>query len=237
MRPAAFLVVIGCLVAGCGAPPADSGPTAADQPATEKPAAPRPAAAEDDRPLVVFLGDSLTAGLGLDEQQAYPARVAELLRAEGTPVRVVNAGVSGDTTAGGLRRLDWLLRQEPDVLVVGLGANDGLRALAPEATEDNLRQIITRARSAGTRVLLAGMQVPPNYGPDFATGFAEIFPRLAEELQVPLIPFLLEGVAAVPELNQADGIHPNVAGQRRVAEGVLPHLRPLVAAEEGSNGP
>ncbi|MCP4659226.1 MAG: arylesterase [bacterium] len=235
MRPAGFLVVIGCLAVSCGAPPAGSGPTAADPapaagtPADSQRSAPRPAAEEDDRPLVVFLGDSLTAGLGLGEEQAFPARIAESLHAEGTPVRVVNAGVSGDTTAGGLRRLDWLLRQEPDVLVVGLGANDGLRALALEATEDNLRQIISRTRSTGTRVLLAGMQVPPNYGPDYATGFAEIFPRLAEELRVPLIPFLLEGVAAVPELNQADGIHPNVAGQRRVAETVLAPLRLLVA--------
>jgi len=238
MRPVALLAVIAFLVLGCADPPDASGPpvgesppAAADTPAA-RPGAARPAAEPDARPLVVFLGDSLTAGLGLDEEQAFPARIAELLRAEGTPVRVVNAGVSGDTTAGGLRRLDWLLRQEPDVLVVGLGANDGLRALATEATEENLREIIVRARTAGTAVLLAGMRVPPNYGPDYAAGFAAIYPRLAEELGVPLVPFLLEGVAAVPELNQADGIHPNAAGQRRVAETVLAHLRPLIAEQD-----
>ncbi len=183
--------------------------------------------------LVVFLGDSLTAGLGLEEEQAYPAVVGSLLAAEGFDLRVVNAGVSGDTTAGGVARLDWLLRQEPDVLVVSLGANDGLRGLAVERSEENLRRIVERARRAGARVLLCGMLMPPNYGP-YAEEFNAVFPRLAAELEVSLVPFLLEGVAARPELNLADGMHPNVEGQRRMAQTLLPYLRPLVdeAAKE-----
>ena len=190
----------------------------------------------DDNSLkLVFLGDSLTAGLGLDEADAHPAVLEDLLLAAGYDVRVVNAGVSGDTTAGGLRRLDWLLRQEPDVLVISLGANDGLRALPIEDSEANLRAIVRRAREAGVRVLLTGMRVPPNYGPDYAERFAALFPRLADELDVPLVDFLLEGVGGMPELNQADGIHPTAEGQRRVAENLLPALRALLdqpAAEE-----
>ena len=226
-----------CLLTSCGTPPAERQATEDVPPlASRTEAAPE----QDDRVLVVFLGDSLTAGYGLEEEQAHPAIVGSALDAEGFPVRVVNAGVSGDTTAGGLARLDWLLRQEPDVLVVSLGANDGLRGLALEHTEGNLRRIVERAREAGARVLLSGMLMPPNYGP-WAEEYNAVFPRLAAELDVPLIPFLLEGVADRPELNLADGIHPNVEGQRRVAKTVLPHLRPLVAAAAGapaaSSGP
>jgi len=184
---------------------------------------------EDDRVLVVFLGDSLTAGYGLEAEQAHPALIEELLSAEGWPVRVVNAGVSGDTTAGGSSRLDWLLRQRPDVLVVSLGANDGLRGLPLSSSEENLRRIVGRARDAGVRVLLTGMLMPPNYGA-YADDFAAMYPRLAEELGVPLVPFLLDGVADRPDLNLADGIHPNAEGQAVVAETVLAHLRPLIEA-------
>jgi acyl-CoA thioesterase-1 len=181
-------------------------------------------------PRVVFLGDSLTAGLGVDGDQAFPAVVARQLAAEGLPVRMVNAGVSGDTTAGGVSRLDWILRQKPDVVVVGLGANDGLRGLDLAQMEANLRQIISRARAAGADVLLLGMMMPPSEGPDYAGRFREVFPRLARELSVPLVPFLLEGVAADPKLNQADGIHPTAEGQRLLAGNVVPLLRPLVRA-------
>lgn len=187
-----------------------------------------PAPAAVPGPTVVFLGDSLTAGLGLAEEEAYPALVAAELARRGLAVRVVNAGVSGDTSAGGLARLDWLLGQSPAVLVVGLGANDGLRGLSLERTEENLRQIVTRARGAGARVLLLGMKLPPNYGPEYTERFEALFPRLAEELGVPLVAFLLEGVAAEPELNLPDGIHPNAAGQRLLAGNVLPALEPLV---------
>jgi len=204
-----------------------------DRPATSDEGATRPAGARTssspgesgaEEALVLFLGDSLTAGYGLDEGQAFPAVVGELLRAEGVASRVVNAGVSGDTTAGGLARLGWLLRQQPDVVVVALGANDGLRGLDLGATEENLRQIIEGCRGAGAKVILAGMLLPPNYGPDYTRAFAELYPRLAEELGVELIPFLLDGVAADPELNLGDGIHPNAEGQRRVAANVVPFV-------------
>ena len=206
-------------------------PPARSPPAPQSPAAPEP---RGDEALVVFLGDSLTAGYELAEREAFPALVEARLREGGRAVRVVNAGVSGDTTAGGLARLDWLLGQETDVLVVGLGANDGLRGVPLESSEANLRGILERAQAEGVRVLLAGMLIPPNYGPDYTGRFAAIYPRLADELGVPLIPFLLEGVAARPELNLPDGIHPNAEGQRRVAETVLRYLEPIldeVAAE------
>ncbi len=185
-------------------------------------------AEEASGPRIVFLGDSLTAGFGLDEQQAFPALLGEMLAEEGRPARIVNAGVSGDTTAGGLSRIAWLLRQEPDVLVLALGANDGLRGLDPETTEENLRSILRAAIEAGARVLLCGMLVPPNYGPGYSERFAAMFPRLAEDAEVAFLPFLLEGVAGVEELNQADGIHPTAEGQRLIAAHVLPALLPLL---------
>jgi acyl-CoA thioesterase-1 len=178
----------------------------------------------------VFLGDSLTAGYGLDADQAFPALIGRALAAEGLPARVVNAGVSGDTTAGGVRRLDWILRQSPDVVVVELGANDGLRGLDLAESEANLRQIVQRARAAGATVLLLGMQMPPSHGPEYAQRFRDLYPRLARELGVPLVPLLLEGVAGDPKLNQEDGIHPTAEGQKILATNVLTLLRPLVRA-------
>ena len=223
------------LAAACGDPdasPSNTSPSpAAGATATGTPAAdarPEPEEPAADETLVIFLGDSLTAGYELDETQAFPALIEARLRAAGRAVRVVNAGVSGDTTAGGLARLDWLLRQQPDVLFVGLGGNDGLRGTPLAASEANLRAIVERAGAAGVRVLLAGMLMPPNYGPDYTEAFAAIYPRLAADLGVPLIPFLLEGVAARPELNLPDGIHPNAEGQRIVAGTVLSHLEPLL---------
>lgn len=186
-----------------------------------------------DPTVVVFLGDSLTAGYGLDSEQAFPSLVERALLAEGRAVRVVNAGVSGDTTAGGARRLDWLLKQEPDVLVVGLGGNDGLRGVDLDDSERNLRQILERGRQAGARLLLLGMMIPPNYGQDYADRFAAIYPRLADELAVPRVPFLLDGVAGDPALNQADGIHPTAEGQEILAQTVLEHLRPLLPPAPG----
>ena len=204
-----------------------SSPAPAARPAV--PASPAPVAAA---PLVVFLGDSLTAGLGLDENQAYPALLERQLREEGKAVRVVNAGVSGDTTAGGLSRIGWILGQHPDLVVVALGANDGLRGQPIAEVETNLREIIRRSRETGARVLLLGMRLPPNYGP-YAEQFTALYPKLAKELNVPLVPFLLDKVGGIRSLNQADGIHPTAEGQEIVARNVLPYLE-KVLAEKGA---
>jgi acyl-CoA thioesterase-1 len=183
--------------------------------------------AEGER-VIVALGDSLTAGLGVAAEEAWPALVEARLRREGYPYRVVNAGVSGDTTAGGLRRLDWVLRSHPEVAVVALGANDGLRGQPVDAMRANLVGIVERLRSAGARVLLAGMEVPPNYGAPYARAFRAVFPDVARRTGAALMPFLLDGVAADPRLNQADGIHPSAAGHRVIAERVWPYLVPLL---------
>jgi acyl-CoA thioesterase-1 len=178
--------------------------------------------------VVVALGDSLTAGLGVAADEAWPALIESRLRREGYPYRVVNAGVSGDTTAGGLRRVDWVLRSRPEVAVVALGANDGLRGLATDAMESNLMAIVERLRAGGARVLVAGMQVPPNYGAAYSRAFTGVFPDVARRTGSPLVPFLLDGVAADSRLNQPDGIHPNAAGHRAIAEHLWPHLVALL---------
>ncbi|HEY8019659.1 MAG TPA: arylesterase [Thermoanaerobaculia bacterium] len=220
--PTLALLPILALLTACG-----QGARGAGEPGASRPAE-SPAAVGASGPLVAFLGDSLTAGLGLDEGQAYPALVGERLARSGEPIRVLNAGVSGDTTAGGLRRLPWLLSQHPAAIVVELGANDGLRGTPIEEIEGSLRQIVRRAQAAGARVLIVGMRIPPNYGPDYTGRFAAIYPRLARELDVPLVPFLLEGVGGDPALNQADGIHPTARGQELVADNVVPYLRRLL---------
>ena len=175
-----------------------------------------------------MLGDSLTAGLGVAPDEAYPALLQERLRREGYDYRVVNAGVSGDTTAGGLRRVDWVLRSRPSVVIVALGANDGLRGLSVAAMRANLEQIVERLRAAGAQVLLAGMRVPPNYGEAYGREFAAAFPAVARKTGVPLMPFLLDGVAGDARLNQPDGIHPTAKGQAIIAERVWPYLKPLL---------
>lgn len=225
-------------LAACGAADPDDGSLPARQALPARVAArpaPAPASApEADVPRVVFLGDSLTAGLGLDESEAYPAVVQRELREAGRPIQVINAGVSGDTSAGGLSRLSWLLGQHPDVVVVALGANDGLRALPVEETEKNLREIVRRAQAAGARVLLLGMKIPPNYGPDYTGRFEAMYPRIAADLKVPLVPFLLDKVGGVSSLNQEDGIHPTAEGQEILAENVLPHLEKILTEEQGT---
>jgi acyl-CoA thioesterase I len=231
-----FLLVIPGL-AGCDRG-AGARPPAAAAPVPRAEPAPAPAArADDGAPLVIFLGDSLTAGLGLPGDQAYPAVLDRRLDALGTPVRVLNAGVSGDTTAGGLARLDWLLKQKPDVLVVALGGNDGLRGLDLGETGKNLREIVRRTKAAGVRVLLLGMKIPPNYGPDYTERFEALYPQIARELDVPLVPFLLEGVGGVADLNQADGIHPTAEGQEKVAATVEPYLVGLLKTSVASQAP
>jgi acyl-CoA thioesterase-1 len=178
--------------------------------------------------VVVALGDSLTAGLGVAADEAFPARLEARLRAEGYAYRVVNAGVSGDTTAGGLRRVDWVLRSSPEVVIVALGANDGLRGQSPPATRANLEEIVTRLQAAGARVLLVGMRLPPNYGGEYTKEFEAVFPAVARGAKITLMPFLLDGVAGVPRLNQADGIHPTAAGQQVIADHIWPYVRPLL---------
>ncbi len=186
-----------------------------------------PASADATR-RIVFLGDSLTAGLGVAPSEAYPALIQQRVRNAGLPHEVVNAGVSGDTSAGGLRRLDWSLKGRVDVLVVALGANDGLRGLAPRDLDNNLGTIIERARERGIAVLLAGMEAPPNFGATYTRQFRAVYSAVAQRYDVPLLPFLLSGVAGVPSLNQADGIHPNPQGHRVIADLMWGHLEPLL---------
>ena len=186
--------------------------------------------AAEELKVMVCLGDSLTAGLGLDPDEAYPALLQKKIEAAGLPWRVVNAGLSGDTTAGGLHRLDWVLRQKISLIVVALGANDGLRGIAPAVTEANLGKMIAhiRERAPGAVIVLAGMQVPTNLGPAYTRQFAAIFPAVAKEYAVPLIPFLLEGVGGHPELNQSDGMHPTAEGQAKLAANVWAVVEPLL---------
>lgn len=205
---------------GCGTP-APSEPPAAYAPA---PAAPREATPDLGATRIVFLGDSLSAGYGLAESEAFPALVEEGLRAEGRSVTVVNSGVSGDTTAGGLARLDWVLRLKPDLLVVELGANDALRGQSLENTERNLREIVRRGGEAGARVLLLGMDVPTSYGRDYAGAFAELYERIARDEQVEFLPGFIREVGTDPALMQRDALHPTAAGHRRLAADLLPPL-------------
>ncbi len=179
---------------------------------------------------VLFLGNSLTAGYGLPANEAYPALLQARADSLQWSVTVINAGVSGDTSAGGLRRLVWQLESPPDILIIALGANDGLRGLPPSMTKSNLVQIIDLARESNPdmSILIAGMQVPPNLGPIFQEEFREVFPSVADEMDTELIPFLLEGVGGVTELNQSDGIHPNTAGQQRLADTVWRVLEPIL---------
>jgi acyl-CoA thioesterase-1 len=178
--------------------------------------------------VIVALGDSLTAGLGVAAHEAWPALIEARLRREGHDYRVVNAGVSGDTTAGGVRRLDWVLRARPAIVIVALGANDGLRGLPVDAMRANLDTIVTRLKGAGVRVLLAGMRVPPNYGDAYARDFSAAFATVARQSGAAFMPFLLDGVAAQAALNQPDGIHPTVTGHAVIAERLWPFLVPLV---------
>ena len=184
----------------------------------------------DTTGVVLFLGTSLTAGYGIGAEYAYPALIQKRLDAAGYDLRVVNAGISGETSAGGLRRIDWSLQQPVRVLVLELGANDGLRGLSVAAMRSNLTAIIDRTlkRYPDAEIVIAGMEAPPNLGANYTTSFRKTFRDLAGKYDAALIPFLLEGVATVPELNQEDRIHPNIEGQKRVAETVWEVLEPVI---------
>ncbi len=205
----------------------------APAPQTSAPAAPNPTpspAVTDVR--IVVLGDSLAAGLGLAEADAFPALLERLLRDNGHAVEVVNAGVSGDTSAGGLSRVDWVLQQPTDILVVELGGNDALRGQDLENTESNLRQIVRRGSASGARVLLLGMDVPTNYGPDYSLGFSEMYERIASEEGATLVPAFVREVGMDPTLLQADGLHPTAEGQLRLAEILAPHLEGTLSGDD-----
>jgi acyl-CoA thioesterase I len=186
------------------------------------------ALADDDRPRIVAFGDSLTAGLGVAAEEAYPAQLQRRLESEGFRYRVINAGVSGDTTAGGLRRVDWVLKSHPDIVILELGANDGLRGLKLQETQHNLERIIQRCRDASVIVVLAGMKLPPNYGVEYTKGFESIYPALAKQFGLTLIPFFLDGVAGSASLNQVDGIHPTKEGYRVIVEKISETITPLL---------
>ena len=224
IRAGAVLFLI--LTSACA--PAERAPEAAQTPAvTSAPAT----ATVASRPRIVALGDSLTAGLGLSPAEAYPALLQERLDREGLRYEVVNAGVSGDTSAGGLRRVDWALEGDVKVLIVALGGNDALRGLPVEQLRDNLGEIITRAKRRGIEVILAGMEAPPNFGAGYTAAFRQTYRDLAKDHGVVLVPFLLDGVAGLPHMNQTDGIHPTADGAHKVADNVWSALQPLVKPE------
>jgi acyl-CoA thioesterase-1 len=182
---------------------------------------------------ILFFGNSLTAAYGLDTEQGFPNIIQNKLDELGVDYTVINSGLSGETTSGGLNRLDWVLNQEVDIFVLELGANDGLRGIPLSKTKENLQAIIdlVRAKSKDTKIVLAGMQIPPNMGADYTSEFRAMYPDLAKENNILLIPFLLEGVAGNPELNLEDGIHPNVEGQKIVADNVWTILKPLALSD------
>jgi len=181
-----------------------------------------------ERPRIVAFGNSLTAGLGVAPDESYPAQLQRKLDEAGYPYRVVNAGVSGETTAGGIRRVSWVLNSKPSIVILELGGNDGLRGLSLQETKANLERIIQQLQQASVTVVLAGMKLPPNYGKEYTAGFEALYLALAKQYHLTLIPFFLDGVAGSPSLNQADGIHPTGEGYRLIVEKIFPALEPLL---------
>jgi acyl-CoA thioesterase-1 len=181
-----------------------------------------------DQPRIVAFGDSLTAGLGVGPTESYPAQLQRRLEDLGYHYRVVNAGVSGETTAGGVRRVAWVLKSQPTIIILELGANDGLRGLNPEQTQANLERIIQQFQQARVTVVLAGMKLPPNYGVEYTKAFEAIYPVLAKKYNLILIPFFLDGIAGSTKLNQADGIHPTAEGYRILVDKILQTVKPLL---------
>lgn len=219
------------LLCGCGDQPAQPQTPESESP-VENTTAPQASAQK----TILFFGDSLTAGYGLELDQAFPALIAQRIDSLGLDYKVVNAGLSGETTAAGRNRLGWILRQPVDVFVLELGANDGLRGIPLAETRANLLAIIegVRQKYPEVRVVLTGMQLPPNMGPDYTAEFRTLFPEIAREAQTDLIPFLLQDVGGIPELNQSDGIHPTAEGHRILANTVWEVLGPMLAAESAT---
>ena len=229
-RLIALSLLVSLVACGRAAPPpaANPGNGTAAAPALDSAGGNAAEPRRDKLPRIVFLGDSLTAGLGLSTDKSFPSLIGHKLKAKGLEYEIINAGVSGDTSAGGLRRLDWSLEGDVRVLIVALGGNDGLRGLPIDDLERNLTAVLERAKARGISVILAGMEAPPNNGIDYTTAFRKVYTDLAKRYQVRFIPFLLQGVAGDASLNQADGIHPNVRGAEIVADLVWRELEPVV---------
>lgn len=223
MRTFVALVFVAAIVGCTREPQPTSGESASAPPSTAELRRDKPAVGT--QPKIVFLGDSLTAGLGLSSDQSYPALIGRKLKEQGYDYEIVNAGVSGDTSAGGLRRLDWSLEGDVRALVLALGANDGLRGLPTDDMKRNLEGVLERAKARNIPVVLAGMEAPPNNGPDYTRAFRDVYTELAKEYPVRFVPFLLLGVAGNASLNQGDGIHPNARGAEIVADLVWSELQ------------
>ncbi|MEQ9374011.1 MAG: arylesterase [Imperialibacter sp.] len=202
--------------------------TATTEKASEAAAASEPA--EDQRKVILFYGNSITAGYGLDISEAFPAVIQERLDSLGYEYHVINAGLSGETSAGGLSRIDWVLKTPVDIFSLELGGNDGLRGISLDETEKNLSQIIEKVKQSNpqVKIIVAGMQIPPNMGQEYTDRFKGIFPMLAEKHNTALIPFILEGVGGIPELNLPDGIHPTPEGHKMLADNVWAVLKPII---------
>lgn len=217
------LLTAALLCAACGeTPPAETAER------LSKPAEHNAPAEKETRRVILIFGNSLTAGYGVEAEESFPALIRARIDSLGLPYEVINAGVSGETTATGLNRIDWVIqKQAVDIFILELGANDGLRGLPPKQTRENLEAIIDRVRGVHpeAQIILAGMMVPPSMGPEYSAAYNRIYPEIAEAKNVALIPFLLENVGGIPELNQADGIHPNLAGNRVVTENVWTVLK------------
>jgi acyl-CoA thioesterase-1 len=226
-------IVLSVVVASCACAQAEPGPERTPPPSRSAPPVERVASTA---PRIVFLGDSLTAGLGLPIEQSVPGLIEQRLRDEGYGYTVVNAGVSGDTSAGGLNRLEWSLEGDVRVLVIELGANDGLRGLPVANMKRNLGDIIVKARARGIRVVLTGMEAPPNFGAVYTSEFRDAYRQLAREHDVVFVPFYLEGVAGISALNQSDGMHPNAEGARMIEQTIWRALEPLLAKTRHDGG-
>ena len=227
-----LIVLSGCDRANAPSPPLSSAPRDGvgqqlGTDVTAQPGRPKaPIAAE--RPRIVAFGNSLTAGLGVAQHESYPAQLQQKLDAVGYSYRVINAGVSGETTAGGLRRVPWVLKSQPSIVIIELGANDGLRGLSLQETKNNLERIVQQLQQSSVTVVLAGMKLPPNYGMEYTAGFEALYRALANQHHLAMIPFFLDGVAGSSLLNQADGIHPTGEGYRVIVEKIFPTLELLL---------